>query len=145
MGMRVGEVTDDTDPPPGIALLQQRFDETAKVHAKAASITELSLHGGNPDNVDSERLYALFGLGPRTNGLIDQEVFESIYSQGKLLLLTTWEDADAAAAWMPNAPLAAKALRHRRVRVIRDYGMSDRYEAPQFFPDPNRAHGLARD
>jgi heme-degrading monooxygenase HmoA len=133
--LRVGEVTDDTDPPPGIALLQQRFDETAKVHAKAASITELSMHGGNLANVDPERPSALFGLDPGTNGLIDYEVFESIYSQGKLLLLITWADGDAAAAWMPNAPPAADALRHRRVRVIRDYGMSDRYAAPQYFPD----------
>jgi heme-degrading monooxygenase HmoA len=143
--LRVGEVTDDTDPPPGIALLQQRFDETAKVDAKAASITELSMHGGTPENTDHERLSVLFGLDPRTSGLIDHEVFESIYGQGKLLLLITWADADAAAAWMPNVPLAAKALRHRRVRVIRDYGMGDRYEAPQFFPDLNRANGLARD
>jgi heme-degrading monooxygenase HmoA len=137
--LRVGEVTDDTDPPPGTALLQQRFDETAKVHAKAASISELSMHGGSTANLDCERLCALFGLDPRTKGLIAHEVFESIYSPGKLLLLLTWADGDAAAGWMPNAPLAAKALRHRRVRVIRDYGMRDRYEAPQFFPDVQRA------
>src|SRR6516225_5741244 len=59
--LRVGEVTDDTDPPPGIELLQQRFDETARVDAKAASITELSMHAGNPTTVDTERLDALLG------------------------------------------------------------------------------------
>jgi heme-degrading monooxygenase HmoA len=143
--LRVGEVTYDTDPPPGMVLLQQRFDATAKVHAQAASITELSIRGGNPANVDDERLSALFGLDARTNGHIDHEVFESIYGQGKLLLLISWADGGAAAAWMPNAPPAAKALRHRRVRIIRDYGMNDRYEAPQFFPDVKRAHGLARE
>jgi hypothetical protein len=26
-------------------------------------------------------------------------------------------------------------IRHRQVRVIRDYGMFDRREAPQFYPD----------
>jgi hypothetical protein len=132
--LRVGEVTDDTDPPPGIALLQQRFDETAKVAAKAASITELSVPAGIPTNVDPETLYALFGLNPRATDLIDHEVFESIYSEG-----IAWTDGDAAAAWMPNVPRAAKALRHRRVRIIRDYGMRDRCEAPQFFPDVKRA------
>jgi heme-degrading monooxygenase HmoA len=141
--LRVGEVTYDTDPPPGIALPQQRFDATAMVYAKAASITELNMRGGNPANVDDERLSALFGFDARTNGLIDHEVFESIYGQGKLLLLISWADGGAAEAWMPNAPPAAKALRHRRVRIIRDYGMSDRYEAPQFFPDVKRAHDLA--
>jgi heme-degrading monooxygenase HmoA len=138
--LRVGEVTDDTDRPPGIALLQQRFDEMANVEAKAASITQLGMRASNPTGADPERLGALFGLDPRATGLIDHEVFESIYSQGKLLLLIAWADGDAAAAWMPNVPRAAKPPRHRRVRIIRDYGMSDRCEAPQFFPDVKRAH-----
>jgi heme-degrading monooxygenase HmoA len=138
--LRVGEVTDDTDPPPGIALLQQRFDATAKVDAKAASITELSMHASSPTRVDPKRLGALFGLDPRATGLIDHEVFESLYSEGKLLLLIAWADGDAAAAWTPNVPRSAKALRHRRVRIIRDYGMSDRCEAPQFFPDVEHTH-----
>ena len=40
--LRVGEITDDTDPPRGLAIAQQRFDETANPAAKAVSITELS-------------------------------------------------------------------------------------------------------
>jgi hypothetical protein len=40
--------------------------------------------------------------------------------------------------WAPAATADGK-LRHRRVRVIRDYGMSDRGEAPQFFPEVKRA------
>jgi hypothetical protein len=32
-------------------------------------------------------------------------------------------------------PSHAGDLRHRRVRIIRDYGMNDRGEAPQFFPE----------
>ena len=31
--------------------------------------------------------------------------------------------------------LGANHLRHRHVRVIRDYGMFDRAEAPQYYPD----------
>ena len=37
----------------------------------------------------------------------------------------------AADAWQPPLPAVAA----RRVRVIRDYGMADRREAPQFYPD----------
>jgi hypothetical protein len=33
--------------------------------------------------------------------------------------------------------------RHRWVRVIRDYGMIDRNEAPQFYPEVKRAHCVA--
>jgi hypothetical protein len=30
--------------------------------------------------------------------------------------------------------VAHGTLRHRRVRIIRDYGMADRREAPQYYP-----------
>ena len=35
----------------------------------------------------------------------------------------------------PAPPPGVAALRHRRVQVIRDYGMHDRREAPQYLPD----------
>jgi hypothetical protein len=68
------------------------------------------------------------------DGVIDHEVFESIYNPGKLLLLVAWRDEAAAEHWKPRT-LAGDKLRHRSVQVIRDYGMSDRREAPQFYPD----------
>jgi len=34
-------------------------------------------------------------------------------------------------------------LRHRRVRIIRDYGMFERREAPQFYPAVRRANRAA--
>jgi len=60
------------------------------------------------------------------------DVFESIYQPGKFVLLTSWRDAPAAAAW-PAAP-PSDDIRHRRIRVVRDYGMFNRAEAPQHFP-----------
>jgi hypothetical protein len=63
-----------------------------------------------------------------------EEVFESIYNSGKLLLLVSWRDGAAAEHWKPRT-MAEGILRHRRVRVIRDYGMFDRREAPQFYPE----------
>jgi hypothetical protein len=53
-------------------------------------------------------------------------------------LLASWCDADAAAAWRPAHLPAAKPVRHRQVRIIRDYGMFERHEAPQFYPDVER-------
>jgi hypothetical protein len=67
--------------------------------------------------------------------LVAQETFESITTPGKLLLLLSWQNADAADAFHPAAPDGAKSVRHRRVRVIRDYGMFERREAPQFYPE----------
>jgi hypothetical protein len=66
-------------------------------------------------------------------GVLDEEVFESITNPGKLLLLVSWKDAIAASAWHPAIP-SGHELRHRQVRIIRDYGMRDRREAPQFYP-----------
>jgi heme-degrading monooxygenase HmoA len=91
-----------------------------------------------PLTVRSRQLGAHLGLRGSTDGLIDQEVFESIYHPGKLLLLAGWRDAAAAKAWTPTKPDTAAALRHRHVRGIRDYGMFDRGEAPQFYAEVSR-------
>jgi heme-degrading monooxygenase HmoA len=139
--LRVGEVTDDSASPPGVALVQQRFDETANADAKAASITEVTPPASAM--IEPKHLPVQLGLDSRTGGVVDHEVFESIYNPGKLVLVVTWGDSKAAAAWTPIPPSQVGALRHRRLRVIRDYGLADRNEAPQFYPDVRRAHGIA--
>jgi heme-degrading monooxygenase HmoA len=116
--LRVGEVTVDSDLPPG-RILEQRFDTTEVGAAKTISIAE----GSEPTLADS------LGVAGHS-GVQDAEIYESITTPGKLLLLVSWHEAAAAEAWHPVAP-----IRHRRVRVIRDYGLADRREAPQFYPD----------
>jgi len=59
------------------------------------------------------------------------------------MLLITRRDAEAARRWVPVAAADLGKLRHRRVRVIRDYDMTDRHEAPQFYPEVKRARGVA--
>jgi len=124
--LRVGEVTADTDPPKGQRLAQQRLDETETGAAKALTISQWS--GADADL----RL-------PRDGeeGLVAHEVFESITNKGKLLLLAAWRDGVKAAGWHP-AKVAGKAPRHLQVRVVRDYGMFDRREAPQYYPAVSR-------
>ena len=65
--------------------------------------------------------------------MVGHETFESIYVPGKLLLLVSWRSAAAAEAFLAKPPPGAKTLRHRSVRIIRDYGMFERREAPQFY------------
>ena len=127
--LRVGEVTADTHPPQGLAVEQNRLDETEVGAGKSVTITEVK------PNDEARDLAAALGLDPSAQGLVDHESFESIYNAGKLLLLACWRDARAAGAWKPAAIAAAQPLRHRHVRVIRDYGMFDRREAPQFYAD----------
>jgi heme-degrading monooxygenase HmoA len=141
--LRVGEITADTGPPKGVAVREQRFDATEIGEAKLVTITELEPREKSTLGAKADQLSAHLGLRAGTDGLIDQEVFESIYNPGKLLLLAGWRDAEAAKAWTPTKPDAAASLRHRHVRIIRDYGMFDRREAPQFYPDVKRAADAA--
>jgi heme-degrading monooxygenase HmoA len=126
--LRVGEITGDSQPPKGLSVEQQRFDATEIGKAKVVTITEVG-EGGTP-----ERLPAALALPSGDAGLLDHEVFESIYNPGKLLLLASWRDAEAAGAWRP----VGKSVRHRQVRIIRDYGMFERREAPQYYPEVKR-------
>ena len=129
--LRVGEVTADTAPPAGLAVDEQRFDETEIGAAKLCTITELAPAGPAPG---ADRLLSWLGLDCEAPGLIDHEVYESITSPGKLLVLGGWRDGAAAQAWRPTPRDGAGTIRHRCVRVIRDYGMHERREAPQFYP-----------
>jgi len=116
--LRVGEIIADSRSPEGAELPQQRFDVTQTGAATIVTIAEgRSLVADAP--------------APDRAGLVDSDLFESIYVPGKFLLLQSWRDAQAA----DSAPASGNGMdRHRRVRVIRDYGMFDRGEAPQYYP-----------
>jgi heme-degrading monooxygenase HmoA len=130
--LRVGEYTADSHPPPGLRLQQQRLDETEVGDAKYLTISELSPAAGD------RQASADPGMPPAgTSGLLDSELYESIYNPGKVLLLGAWRNAAAANAWEPRAPRSGE-LRHRVVRIVRDYGMFDRREAPQYYPEVRR-------
>jgi heme-degrading monooxygenase HmoA len=128
--LRVGDITADNRLPAGESLHEQRFDETAAA-AKLIGLTE-----GAPEDLPAEPEAAAVAarLGMTADrahpGLVDWDVFASIYQPGKHILLTSWREA---AAGYPAS--TAGDIRHRRVRVIRTYGMFDRAEAPQYFPD----------
>jgi heme-degrading monooxygenase HmoA len=81
------------------------------------------------------------------DGFISIERFESLSQPGKVLSLSFWRDEEAAAAWRNmEAHRAAQAegrarifrdYRLRIARVVRDYGMGARDEAPE---DSRAAH-----
>jgi heme-degrading monooxygenase HmoA len=81
------------------------------------------------------------------DGFISVERFESLSMPGKILSLSFWRDEEAIKQWRNfEAHREAQAngrgaifadYRLRVARVLRDYGMNDRVEAP---PDSVRAN-----
>lgn len=83
----------------------------------------------------------------RMDGFVSIERFESLAEPGKLLSLSFWRDETAVAAWRNKEAHRAvqkegrsglfKDYRLRIAAVDRDYGMTERAEAP---PDSRDAH-----
>ena len=107
--LRVGEITADTGSAQSKKLPQQRFDETEIGVARAMTISEWTPADDRPRGSPG----AAAGFPDAgIEGLVDHELFESITSEGKLLLLAAWREAAPAEAWVPPATTGYK-LRHR--------------------------------
>ncbi len=99
------------------------------------TFTEITSSKGAAFASQTDLLPAHFGLDLKDGGLVDHGIYDSIYSPGKIALLIGWKDAEAANRWSPRKIEGVERLRHRRIRVVRDYGRFDRREAPQYYPD----------
>jgi heme-degrading monooxygenase HmoA len=133
--LRVGEVTFDSDPPKAAAVEERRLDETEVGAAKFVSLTEIVPVKGAALAAQTDLLPAHLGLDVKDASVVAYDVFESIYNPGKLALLVGWKSAAAAGTWSPRKLDGVDQMRHRRIRIVRDYGRFDRREAPQFYPD----------
>lgn len=132
--LRVGQFTADTRLPSGQALPEQRLDETVTGDAAAAVLRDARRPAEWVTAQPPETIARWLGLDPGAAGLVAWDVFDAILSPGDVLLLTSWRDRAAAQA-AHEAAADDAGVRERHVRIIRDYGMFDRREAPQFYPD----------
>jgi heme-degrading monooxygenase HmoA len=135
--LRVGQITADTHIPSGCQLHEQRLDVTDVGEGTTVSLSN-SLPGSGkrqlPDSsADPESLAAGLGLRSGADGLVSWDVFEAVLEPGALILLQSWRDNDAAVA--VHSAASTSAARHRTIRIVRDYGMFDRRENPQYYPD----------
>ena len=128
--LRVGQVTTDTHIPNGQNLQEQRLDETETGVAKMLSIIEIQRPINLSENASAEVFADHFDLYKGADGFVEWDIFEAILTPGDFLLLLAWQNARSAE--QANLRVAG---RERRIRVIRDYGMYDRYEAPQYYPN----------
>jgi heme-degrading monooxygenase HmoA len=130
--LRVGDVTADTDPPKEAPILERRFDETEVGKAKFVTFTEIT---PRQSAAQADLLPARLGLDLTNGAITAHDLWASIYNPGKIALLVSWADAKAASLWTPKKSDGIETLRHRSVRVVRDYGRFDRREAPQYYDD----------
>lgn len=132
--LRVGQVTRDTEPPAGYAIDEQRLDET--VAGKGTTVTLITATRPKhwPQTSDAAECAKFLGLDASAKGLLAWDVFEAVLTPGDLILMISWRDR-AAAEGFERAVDPKGGARLRRIRIIRDYGMFDRREAPQYYPD----------
>jgi heme-degrading monooxygenase HmoA len=132
--LRVGQLTEDTKLPEGYSLEEQRLDETQIGEGTALTLvaaTRPKEWAGTSNPADCAEF---LGLDPYADGMMAWDVFDAVLTPGDLILMMTWRDQAAAAAFA-NIVTIGDEHRRRQVRVIRDYGMYDRREAPQYYPD----------
>lgn len=132
--LRVGDVCYDSHPPAKGAVREQRLDETETGAAKWATLTEVAPQPDAPFAGRTHLLPEHLGLDVKDASIIDYGVFSSLYTPGKLALLVSWRTREGASVWVPHGDRLMQPVRHRTVRIVRDYGMFDRREAAQYYP-----------
>jgi heme-degrading monooxygenase HmoA len=129
--LRVGEIVADSQLSEGQTLRQQRFDETETGVAKLVTISEFRMPGDARTDGDEPAVDLRLPTA-EAGAIVAHETFASIIDPAKLLLLVSWGDRAAGERWRPHTTVGSD-MRHRAVRIIRDYGMHDRREAPQYY------------
>lgn len=131
--LRVGQVTQDSRLPNGYALVEQRLDETQTGEATTITLIDATRPAEQVKNASAQEVAGWLGLDTNAGGLVAWDVYDAVLSPGGIILMLSWRDHDAAEAY-ENTGIPDGA-RLRRVRVVRDYGMYDRRENPQYYPD----------
>ncbi len=129
--LRVGEITSDTHVPAGHEIREQRLDETEAGDARAMILIDAKRAPGA--SVTPEKTAHVLGLERRAPGLVAWDVYDAVLTPGDLMLTLAWRTKEDAEAFTKSSTLPRPA-RRRQVRIIRDYGLSDRREAPQYYP-----------
>jgi heme-degrading monooxygenase HmoA len=131
--LRVGQLTGDTHLPAGCTIQEQRLDvtevgegTTITLATPRSSYSEAAL-----DESAAHTVAGALGLTMSNPDLTSWDVFDEVLQPGNPILLQSWATAAAAA----SALAAGGEMRRRTVRVVRDYGMFDRRENPQYYPE----------
>ena|ERR1700754_2886723 len=134
--LRVGQITQDTQPPQGHELHEQRLDETGTGDGTTVVLVDSERRPESVEQTSPREIARSLRLAPHfnhTSGLVTWDVFDAVLTPGQVILLTSWRDQATAESFEKTISPDNDA-RLRRVRVVRDYTMFDRREAPQYYP-----------
>lgn len=132
---RIGEVTYDTKIPEGCTLRDQRLDETEIGGGAAATLIDAQQAPEWVASQDPREVALFLGFDLNSYGdCVSWDVLENVYKPGAIILLCAWKDQESAIEFTKNA-MVPDDSRIRSTRIVRDYSMFDRREAPQYFPD----------
>jgi heme-degrading monooxygenase HmoA len=132
--LRVGQLTHDTRLPAGCALHEQRLDETQSGAATTVTAIDAQRDADWVKHASASDVAKWLGLQSEAQGLVAWDVFDAVLTPGDIILLMSWRSSDDAKAFASAVNLT-DGMRLRTVRVVRDYGMYERHEAPQYYPE----------
>lgn len=135
--LRVGQITHDTHLPAGQRIEEQRLDETEVGEGTTVSFVDTNRPASLPEMTNASDTAEYLGLDRNALGLISWDVYDAVLTPGDLILMMVWKTNADAEAFGKLVKLT-EGRRLRRVRVVRDYGMFDRREAPQYYPPVKR-------
>jgi heme-degrading monooxygenase HmoA len=132
--LRVGEITQDTEIPKGEMLTEQRLDETEVGEGTTVTLIAAKRPAKWTETSNPADCAEYLGLSPYAGGMIGWDVFDAVLRPGDLMLLMSWRIKEDAKTF-EDAVFLPEGGRLRTVRIVRDYGMFDRREAPQYYPE----------
>jgi heme-degrading monooxygenase HmoA len=135
--LRVGQLTHDTRVPSGQVIAEQRLDETEIGAGTTVSFIDAKRPAGLREQAAPSEIASRLGLKPDAAGLVGWDVYDAVLTPGDLILMMVWKTAASADAFARSAAVP-EGGRLRHVRIVRDYGMFDRREAPQYYPAVER-------
>ena len=131
--LRVGQLTKDTRVPAGQRIQEQRLDETEIGEGTTVTFIDAK-RGPLVETASALEVATYLALDEKAQGLVGWDVYDAVLTPGDLILMIVWKTTAGAEAFAGSTALP-EGGRLRQVRIVRDYGMFDRREAPQFHPD----------
>ncbi|NYH15643.1 antibiotic biosynthesis monooxygenase family protein [Paraburkholderia bryophila] len=132
--LRIGQVVSDTHIPAGQVLLEQRLDVTETGRGTAVMLLDAKCSPAWLKEAGAEQVAKSLGVDVNAPGLVSWDVFDALMAPGDVIAVVTWRDQAAFEAFEQTGAMTNDS-RLRSVRIVREYGMFDRREAPQYFAE----------